>query len=270
MGQESDYKTQLVLEVCSISTRSVVCVHRHVSNHHVKPPFIDWYCILGVEENAGVSTIRKQYHKLALQLHPDKNTHPKAEIAFKLVSEACICLSDAAKRKAFDLKRHKNFCFECNRIPYTSKRVPNNSNGSSFKTWNIIWDSRSYKVWRNIRDMKDRLKEEAKVIENCLRKNSMAKKESPLYNPDDYRHGSSFKHKVEREIPVFNPLKNLHKGYPHLRGNVYKNSETCWWYLHTQNLVHNDKGEAKYASPVFEVRSQRSMLSTSKFAYVPS
>lgn len=181
--------------------------------------------------------------------------------------QACICLSDAAKRKAFDLKRHKNFCFECNRIPYsTSKHVPGNSNCSTFKTWNIIRDSRSYKVLRNIRDMRERLKEETKVIENCLRKNSMSKKESPLYNPDDYRHGSSFKHKVEREIPVFNPLKNLHKGYPHLRGNVYKNSETCWWYLHTQNLVHNDKGEAKYASPVFEVRSQRSMLTRSKFA----
>ncbi|KHN26518.1 dnaJ-related protein rsp1-like [Glycine soja] len=266
MGQDqSDYKTQLVLEVCSISTRSVVCVHRHVSNH-AKPSFIDWYCILGVEENAGMNTIRKQYHKLALQLHPDKNTHPKAEIAFKLVSEAHICLSDAAKRKAFDLKRHKNFCFECNRIPYsTSKHVPGNSNCSTFKTWNIIRDSRSYKVLRYIRDMRERLKEETKVIENCLRKNSMSKKESPLYNPDDYRHGSSFKHKDEKEIPIFNPLKYLYKGYPHLRCNVYKNSEACW-YLHTQNLVDTDKGEAKYASPVFEVRSQRSMLTRSKFA----
>lgn len=47
MGQQSDYKTQLVLEVCSISTRSVVCVHTLLSNP-AKPPFIDWYCILGV------------------------------------------------------------------------------------------------------------------------------------------------------------------------------------------------------------------------------
>lgn len=40
-----------------------------------------------MEEDAGIDVIRKQYHKLALQLHPDKNKHPKAEVAFKLVSE---------------------------------------------------------------------------------------------------------------------------------------------------------------------------------------
>ncbi|KAK9139279.1 hypothetical protein Scep_008960 [Stephania cephalantha] len=42
---------------------------------------------LEVEENANLDAIRKQYHKLALNLHPDKNKHPKAEIAFKLVLE---------------------------------------------------------------------------------------------------------------------------------------------------------------------------------------
>ncbi|XP_020238499.1 dnaJ homolog subfamily C member 17 [Cajanus cajan] len=269
MGQESDYKTQLVLEVCSISTRSIVCVHRLVSNNS-KPPFIDWYCILGVEDNAGVNTIRKQYHKLALQLHPDKNKHPKSEIAFKLVSEAYVCLSDAAKRKAFDFERHKKFCIECNRIPYTTKKVPRNSNASasSLKTWNITSVSRSHKVRRNIREMRERLKEEARVIENCLHANSISKKESPLYNPADYRHGNRLHPKIEREIPVFNPMKNLYQGYPHVRDHVYKNSEACW-FLHTQNVVHNDKGEAKCASPVFEVRSERTML-TSKFAYVPS
>ncbi|KAK7303743.1 hypothetical protein RJT34_14656 [Clitoria ternatea] len=231
MGQESDHKTQLVLEVCSISTRSVVCVHRLVSKSN---PFIDWYCILGVEENAGVNTIRKQYHKLALKLHPDKNQHPKAEIAFKLVSEAYMCLCDAAKRKAFDLERCRNFCFECNRIPY------DNSNGSSFKAWNISSNkSRSYKVWRNIRDMRERLREEAKVIEKCLRANSMSKKESPIFNPADYAHGSRSNNKVEKENPVFNPsLKCLYQGHPHFRGHVYKNSETCW-HLQTQKIYNS-------------------------------
>ncbi|BAT89092.1 hypothetical protein VIGAN_05277500, partial [Vigna angularis var. angularis] len=86
-----------------------------------------------------------------------------------------MCLSDAEKRKGFDSKRSKNFYFESNRIPYTSKKVPvlGNSNGST----------RSYKVRRNIKDMTEMLKEEAKVIEKCLRANLMSNKESPLYNP---------------------------------------------------------------------------------------
>ncbi|XP_061349148.1 uncharacterized protein LOC133294484 [Gastrolobium bilobum] len=264
MGQESDSKTQLVLEICSISTRSVVCVHRLVSNPH-KATFIDWYCILGVEENAGVNAIRKRYHKLALQLHPDKNKHPKAEIAFKLVSEAYTCLSNAAKRKAFDLERCKHFCIECKRIPYASCNVPGNSSGSGFKAWNILSRSRSCKLWRNIREIRERFKEEAKVIENCLQANSMSRKESPLYNPVGYLHRSKSLHRFERETPVFNPSDYLYQGYPHLRSHVYNNSAT-FWYLQTDSLLH--KRGAQHASPVFEVKS-RSMF-TSKFAFVPS
>ncbi|KAI9123044.1 hypothetical protein K1719_005933 [Acacia pycnantha] len=273
MGQqeESDLKTRLVLDICSMSTRSVVCVHRLLSNPANPPSFIDWYHILGVEENAGSNSIRKRYHKLALQLHPDKNKHPKAEIAFNLVSEAYTCLSDAAKRKAFELERWKNFCFECKRIPYSSSSssVPRNSNGgSSFKLWNIISRSRSYKLWRNIKEIRERFKEEAKVIENCLRANSMSRKESPIFSPVDYLERSNSQRRTDRETPVFNPSDYLYQGYPHLRSQIFKNSDK-FWYLQTENSVLHERGGAKYDSPVFEVRPERRMF-TSKFAYVPS
>lgn len=42
--EESDYKTKLVLDICSISNRSIRCVHTVFSN----APFVDWYYILGV------------------------------------------------------------------------------------------------------------------------------------------------------------------------------------------------------------------------------
>ncbi|XP_028751612.1 pre-mRNA-splicing factor cwf23-like [Neltuma alba] len=271
MGQEEpDLKTQLVLDICSISTRSVVCVHRLLSNPAKPTSFIDWYHILGVEENAGPNSIRKRYHKLALQLHPDKNNHPKAEIAFKLVSEAYTCLSDAAKRKAFELERWKNFCFECKRIPYSSSgSVPRNSHGgSSSKVWNIISRSRSYKFWRNIKEIRERFKEEAKVIENCLRANSMPRKESPLFNPVDYLERSRSHRRTEGETPVFNPSDYLYQGYPHLRSQIFKNSDK-FWYLQTENSILHERGASKYDSPVFEVRPERRMF-TSKFAYVPS
>ncbi|KAF9607476.1 hypothetical protein IFM89_036073 [Coptis chinensis] len=87
VGEESDlYKSQLVAEICSISSNAHHCrVHSTI-----KTPFMDWYLLLRVDDNARSDVIRKQYRKLALQLHPDKNRHPKAEIAFKLVSEDCI------------------------------------------------------------------------------------------------------------------------------------------------------------------------------------
>lgn len=66
---------------------------------------MDWYGILGVNHLADDETIRKQYRKLALVLHPDKNKSLGAEGAFKLVSEAWSLLSDKAKRLAYNQKR---------------------------------------------------------------------------------------------------------------------------------------------------------------------
>ncbi|CAA6663482.1 unnamed protein product [Spirodela intermedia] len=65
----------------------------------------DWYGILQVEPTADESLIKKQYRKLALLLHPDKNKFAGAEAAFKLVGEAHRTLSDKSKRSVYDLKR---------------------------------------------------------------------------------------------------------------------------------------------------------------------
>lgn len=48
----------------------------------------DWYRALGAEPFASSSVIRRQYKKLALLLHPDKNPHVASEEAFKLLDEA--------------------------------------------------------------------------------------------------------------------------------------------------------------------------------------
>ncbi|KAH7286466.1 hypothetical protein KP509_32G008500 [Ceratopteris richardii] len=48
----------------------------------------NWHHILKVEEGADEEIIRKQYRKLLLMLHPDKNKYAGAESAFKLVQGA--------------------------------------------------------------------------------------------------------------------------------------------------------------------------------------
>ncbi|CAN6338975.1 unnamed protein product [Urochloa humidicola] len=67
---------------------------------------IDWYGILQVPVTADDALIKKQYHKLALLLHPDKNKFGGAEAAFKLVREANITLTDMSKRSEYDMKRN--------------------------------------------------------------------------------------------------------------------------------------------------------------------
>ncbi|KAK7270780.1 hypothetical protein RJT34_26192 [Clitoria ternatea] len=66
----------------------------------------DWYGVLGVDPFADDDTVRKQYRKLALMLHPDKNKSIGADGAFKLISEAWSLLSDKARRAAYDDKRN--------------------------------------------------------------------------------------------------------------------------------------------------------------------
>ncbi|XP_068664160.1 uncharacterized protein [Aristolochia californica] len=66
---------------------------------------MDWYGVLQVELTADDATIRKQFRKLALLLHPDKNKFPGAEAAFKLIGEAQRVLLDPRKRSEHNMKR---------------------------------------------------------------------------------------------------------------------------------------------------------------------
>mmetsp|Transcript_5773 Transcript_5773/g.8072 ORF Transcript_5773/g.8072 Transcript_5773/m.8072 type:complete len:386 (-) Transcript_5773:19-1176(-) len=64
----------------------------------------DYYEILGVAKDATDAEIKKQYKKLALSCHPDKNRAPGAEEAFKKIGQAFSCLSDAEKRKLYNIR----------------------------------------------------------------------------------------------------------------------------------------------------------------------
>ncbi|KAL2542207.1 DNAJ heat shock N-terminal domain-containing protein [Abeliophyllum distichum] len=66
---------------------------------------VDWYGVIGVNPSCDDETIKKQYRKLALLLHPDKNKIVGADGAFKLLSEAWSMLSDTAKRFSYNQRR---------------------------------------------------------------------------------------------------------------------------------------------------------------------
>jgi len=63
----------------------------------------DYYKILGVDKKADDKEIKKAYHKLARQYHPDVNQDDKtAENKFKDINEAYEVLSDPEKRQKYD------------------------------------------------------------------------------------------------------------------------------------------------------------------------
>ncbi|MBO4372017.1 MAG: J domain-containing protein [Bacteroidales bacterium] len=66
--------------------------------------FKDYYKILEVDKNATAEQIKKAYRRLAMTYHPDRNPgDASAEEKFKEINEAYDVLSDAEKRKKFDL-----------------------------------------------------------------------------------------------------------------------------------------------------------------------
>jgi molecular chaperone DnaJ len=69
----------------------------------------DLYKVLGVEKTANDKEIKNAYRKLAMEYHPDKNQGNKvAEEKFKEISAAYEVLSDADKRKQYDLYGNTN------------------------------------------------------------------------------------------------------------------------------------------------------------------
>nr|GEU72745.1 DnaJ domain-containing protein [Tanacetum cinerariifolium] len=66
----------------------------------------DWYGILDANTSDDDETIRKQYRKLALMLHHDKNKSVGGCDAFKILSKAWTLLSDKVKRFACNQGRN--------------------------------------------------------------------------------------------------------------------------------------------------------------------
>ena len=66
----------------------------------------DYYEVLGISKKASSEEIKKEFRKLALKFHPDRNDSPNATEKFKEIGEAYEVLSNPEKRRIYDQYGH--------------------------------------------------------------------------------------------------------------------------------------------------------------------
>ncbi|KAL7427881.1 hypothetical protein ACHAXM_001041 [Skeletonema potamos] len=85
------------------------------------------YKVLNVSNSACQDDIKKAYRRLALQIHPDKNAHPMAAEAFKILGSSYDVLKSESKRARYDRRTN-----------------PTSSNSSTSGHWRYASESHSY------------------------------------------------------------------------------------------------------------------------------
>ena len=80
--------------------------------------------MLGVEKDVEKAQLKRSYKKTCLRVHPDKNSAPDADEAFKKINAAMACLSDPVKRRQYNQVR--------NCETFETRQSQGNSAGFSF------------------------------------------------------------------------------------------------------------------------------------------
>lgn len=96
---------KLYPELDNIEQMILVCDVHCASETKICGNDSDWYSVLKVDPKANGETVKRQYRKFALLLHPDKNKFPGASDAFRMIGEAQKVLLDSEKRRLFDKRR---------------------------------------------------------------------------------------------------------------------------------------------------------------------
>lgn len=93
----------------------------------------DYYSILGVTQNSTEDEIRRNYRKLAMRFHPDRNPDdPAAEERFKEIAEAYGVLTDPKKKRHYDSCRNGN--------PFSGSAKTENDSSFSYSQEDILRD----------------------------------------------------------------------------------------------------------------------------------
>lgn len=132
---------------------------------------IDYYEILHVKYDFTKEELKKNYYKLCLQYHPDKNNRVY-EDKFKEINEAYEILSDDIKRKEYDIKQNLSFLDE---FQFTDEEIQ-----LLYKYYQNIIHSNEYKLCMLLvksipQSIKEQLKQKFMKSNEFMKSNQLIK-----------------------------------------------------------------------------------------------
>ncbi|KAM0928214.1 hypothetical protein ACQ4PT_002340 [Festuca glaucescens] len=216
-----------------------------------------------IGEAASEEAIKRRYRHLALQLHPDKNRHPKAELAFKLVSEAHACLTDKARRRTFDAERATAFCAACHsrlglattkhRASSDKKSTPSSAASGRQHAHGSVAKPRGAsrrrppapQATQALQEVQNRLRDECRIIDCCLRANgdiARRRQSFPLFDPSDQQRFPNYPH---ARPPPMSPFA----GCRPFEEELGVGQDQSWAYRSPSG------GESCCESPVYQART---------------
>ena len=103
--EEDETELKEKIERFRVSYKYVRPISKVLLAYRKTPP--DYYKILDVPHHAPPEEVKLAYRRVAMDIHPDKNRHPDAKIAFDCLQEAYDVLSSESQRKVYDTSLSK-------------------------------------------------------------------------------------------------------------------------------------------------------------------
>jgi hypothetical protein len=167
-------------------------------------------------------------------------------------TQAHACLTDKARRRAFDAERRAGFCAACHDRHATGSSLASGGGGGGGRLRATAADKQQERTaaaasrskqpraaHQALREVQNRMREECRVIDGCLRANNAARRRRsfPLFDPSDRRSFPDYPH--VRPQPPFG------------RAEFWRSEERLGRADQNQRWCGGGGGE----SPVYQVRS---------------
>uniref|UniRef100_K4AK03 J domain-containing protein n=1 Tax=Setaria italica TaxID=4555 RepID=K4AK03_SETIT len=251
-------KAQAAREVCAASAAFASCPHRRRSPRGAgsRPHFVDWYLVLAIGEAASEDAVRRRYRQLAhawrrALMESVAVPVPPGQYVATPPAGAHACLTDKARRRAYDAERRASFCAACHdrhatrssaaaggRLRATTEKQTTAAAGAAARSK----QPRAAPAAQALREVQNRMRDECRVIDGCLRANNAAacarrRQSFPLFDPSD-----------RRSFP----------DYPHVRPPPFGNAEFWRFEERLGRADQNQRwcrGGGGGESPVYQIRT---------------